>query len=126
MNTTETAKKIPPKDVEAYLASVPTEAVTALQLLRSIIKAAAPDADEVISYGVPTYRYNGPLVSFAATSKHCAFYVMSPGPMLAMKDQLKDYDTAPSAIRFPANKPLPETLVTAIVKARILENETRK
>lgn len=126
MNTASKAKKIAPRDVDTYLDSVPVEAIPALQLLRSTIRAAAPGADEVISYGVPTYRYMGPLVSFAATPKHCAFYVMSPGPISAMKDALKGYDTAPSAIRFPANKPLPEQLVTEIVKARIIENEKRK
>lgn len=119
-------KKIAPKDVDAYLKTVPSAAVKPLQALRAMIKAAAPGAEEVISYGVPTYRYRGPLVSFSATPNHCAFYVMSPGPIAARKAELKAYDTAPSAIRFPAHTPLPEVLVTAIVKDRIAENEAKK
>jgi uncharacterized protein YdhG (YjbR/CyaY superfamily) len=118
-------KKTPPKDVESYLATVPAEAVAPLRALRQAIRAAAPDAEEVISYGVPTYKHHGVLVSFAATPKHCAFYVMSPGPIAARKETLEAYDTAPTAIRFPAARPLPAALVKAIVKDRIKENEAK-
>jgi uncharacterized protein YdhG (YjbR/CyaY superfamily) len=121
-----TSKKSPPKDVDSYLKAVPAEAVSTLQALRAVIQAAAPEASEVISYGVPTYMHKGALVAFAATPKHCAFYVMSPGPIVARKEALKAYDTAPSAIRFPAGKPLPKALVTSIVKERIAENEKKK
>ena len=93
------SKKAAPKTVEEYLASVPEAAVAPLQALRATIRKAAPQAEEVISMGVPTYRYLGPLVSFSATPNHCAFYVMSPGPIAARKAELKAYDTAPSARR---------------------------
>ena len=119
-------KKTPPKDVDAYLKTVPPGSVAALQALRATIKAAAPNAAEVINYGVPTYRLHGPLVSFAATPKHCAFYVMSPGPILARKDALKAYDIAPTAIRFAPEQPLPKALVAALVKDRIAENAKKK
>lgn len=75
--------------------------------------------------GAPTYLYRGNLVSFSAAAKHCAFYVMSPGPISRRKQELKGYDTAPSAIRFRPEAPLPEGLVTAIVQDRMRENEAR-
>jgi uncharacterized protein YdhG (YjbR/CyaY superfamily) len=121
----KSGKKAPPTDVESYLATVPSEAVAALRALRKAIRQAAPDAEEVISYGVPTYKYRGALVSFSATPRHCAFYVMSPGPIAARKEELKAYDTAPSAIRFPAGQPLPATLVKAIVKERMKEDDAK-
>ena len=117
--------KAPPEDVESYLATVPRDAVASLRALRKAIREAAPDAEEVISYGVPTYRHRGPLVSFAATSRHCPFYVMSPGPIAARQEELEAYDTAPTAIRFPAGQPLPATLVKTTVKERMKENETK-
>jgi uncharacterized protein YdhG (YjbR/CyaY superfamily) len=120
------AKTPPPKDVEAYLKTVPPGSVAALQALRRIIRAAAPQAEEVISYGVPTYRHHGQLVSFSATPKHCAFYVMSPGPIAAHNAELKDYDTAPSAIRFQPDRPPPEDLIRTLVHERIRENEAKR
>ncbi len=111
-----------PDSVEAYLASVPTEALPALKALRAAIKAAAPDAEEIISYGVPTYRQRTAVVSFSATAKHCAFYVMSPKPIARRKNELEEYDLAPTAIRFSFEQRLPKTLVTAIVRERLEEN----
>ena len=118
--------KSPPKDVEDYLRTVPPEAVEALQALRAMIRAAAPEAEEVISYGVPTYKLHGPLVSFSATPRHCAFYVMSPGPISARKSELQAYDIAPSAIRFQPDASLPAALVTALVQDRIAENRAKR
>ncbi|MDB5455814.1 MAG: hypothetical protein JWP92_1399 [Caulobacter sp.] len=119
-------KKAAPRDVETYLATVPAQAVGALRDLRALIRAAAPEAKEAISNGVPTYKLNGPLVSFSATPRHCAFYVMSPGPIAARKAELSAYDTAPSAIRFQPNQPLPAALVTAIVQDRLAENRAKR
>ena len=113
----------PVRDVDSYLATVPEDARAALEKLRKIIKAAAPKATEVISYQIPTYKYNGPLVAFAAFPKHCGLYVMSTTVMDAHKDELKSYDTAKTTIRSPAKKPLPAPLVRKIVKARVAENE---
>jgi uncharacterized protein YdhG (YjbR/CyaY superfamily) len=92
----------------------------ALQKLREQIKAGAPQAEECISYGVPGFRLNGRLLaSYAASSKHCAFY---PGSIVQQfKKELKDYDTAKGTIRFSADKPIPGALVRKIVKARIAQ-----
>lgn len=117
------AKKSPPKNVDEYLRGVPLHFLPALRALRAAIKSAAPNAEEVIAYGVPTYQYCGALVSFAAAQNHCAFYVMSKKPIASRKAQLRDYDLAPTAIRFAADQSLPESLVIAIVKERMQEND---
>jgi len=113
----------PARDVDDYLAAVPEEARVTLKKLRKTIKAVAPQAIEVISYQVPTYKLHGSLVGFWATKNHCAFCVMSTSVMDAHEDELKPYDTAKATIRFPAGKPLPAALVKRLVKARIEENE---
>ena len=119
-------KGIKAKDIDEYLAAVPVEARNTLEKIRSAIKAAAPKAVERISYQIPTFDYLGPLVGFAAFKKHCSFYVMSYKVMDIFKEELKPYDKATATIRFPADKPLPLSLVEDIVKARVEENEARK
>lgn len=98
-----------PRDVDEYLAALPEEARATLEKLRQTIKAAAPKAAEVISYQIPTFKYHGPLVSFAASKNHCAFYVMSPSVMDTHKEELKPYDTAKGTIRFPASRSPPRS-----------------
>jgi uncharacterized protein YdhG (YjbR/CyaY superfamily) len=119
-------RTIAAKDVESYLAATPPVMRIALERLRQTIKAAAPQATEAISYHIPTYKQNGPLVGFAAFKEHCSFFVMSPSVMKAHKDELRAYGTSKGTIRFPAEKPLPTALVKKLVKARIEENEGRK
>ena len=103
--------------VEKYLAPLPDDKRKALQALRKMIKAAAPRADECISYGIPTFRYNGKfLVGYGAAVKHCAFY---PGSTVQkMKGELKKYDIGKGTIRFAADNPLPAKLVRKMVKLR--------
>jgi len=113
----------PARDVDEYLEWLPETARAALERLRRIIQAAAPKADEIISYRIPTYRHRGPLVAFSAAGKHCAFYVMSPSVMEAHEDELEGYATGKATIRFPPDEPLPAKLVQKLVRARIAENE---
>jgi len=113
-------------NVDEYLSALPEEKRAALQKLRKIIKSVVPDATEAISYQIPVFKYNGrPLVGFGAAKNHCSFYIMSLGVVKAHRDDLKSYDTSVGTIRFPASKPLPATLVTKLVKARIAENNVR-
>lgn len=121
-------KKTRARDIDEYLALVPKEARAALEKLRSAIKAAAPEATEVISYQIAAFKYHRLLVGFAAHPNHCSFYLMSPKLATAFKNELKSYDVSGATIHFQANKPLPAALVRKIVKARIAENEkmTRK
>lgn len=118
-----TEKSAPAKDVDAYLASAPKELWSALDDLRAAIKAAAPKAEEVISYQIPTYKYHGPLVHFVARTDYGSFIAVSKTVLEKFKDELEDFDTSGTTIHFTAAKPLPAQLVKKIVKARVAENE---
>ena len=108
---------------ERYLAALSAYKRAPLEKLRQQIKAAAPKAEECMSYGLPSFRVNGKLlVSYGAAAKHCAFY---PGSIVRkFRDELKDFDTTgKGTIRFSAEKPLPAALVRKIVKARIAQQK---
>ena len=110
-----------PKTVDDYLGALPEDQRAALEKLRETIKAAAPEAAESISYGIPSFKYKGrPLIHIGAAKHHCAIYGLVPD---AFKDELKQYDTSKGTIRFPADKPLPATLVKKLVKTRMAEIE---
>lgn len=114
------------KTFDDYLAALHKDNRTALEKLRKTIQAAAPKAEECISYGLAAFKLNGkPLVALGATESHCAFYLMSNSTVAAHADELEKYDTSTGTIRFPANKPLPAALVKKLVKARMAENAAR-
>lgn len=111
-------------EIDNVLAALPEEARNALEALRRTIAAAAPEAVESISYGVPAFKYRGrPLVSFAAAKNHCSFYVQSPAVMEAHRDELASYDTSKGTIRFTPDTPPPDALVTKLVQARMAETD---
>lgn len=107
----------PAKSVDDYLAAVESDSARdALLRLRSIIRDEAPDAEEVISYGIPTYKLNKAMISYAAFKSHCSFF---PGyTVQEFADQLKAYKISKGTIQFTPENPLPEALVRAIVQAR--------
>ncbi len=110
-----------PRSIDEYLIALPEDTRAALERLRRIIKAAAPDATELISYDIPTFDYHGKhLVGFAAFKDHCSFFFMSHisrlGPVAA---ELEGYETFPSGIHFSPSKPLPSALVKRLVKTRM-------
>ncbi|PYP43694.1 MAG: hypothetical protein DMD50_16730 [Gemmatimonadetes bacterium] len=111
--------------VAAYLRAVPPTPRAALQQLRKTIKAAAPEATEVISYGMPMFKHHGMLVGFAAFKDHCSLF-MSTAITSALKKELAPYDTSKGTIRFTADRPLPTALVKKLVKARLAQNEARR
>ena len=115
----------PAEGIDSYLAPVPEPYHGALEDLRRILKEAAPLATETISYGMPTLKYEGLLVAFAAFEHHCSFFAMSRTAMAAFADELKQYDTSPGTIRFQPKHPLSADLVTRLVQARIAENKAR-
>ena len=115
-----------PKTVDEYLASVPEPARTTLSRLRAVIRSVAPaEATEVISYGMPMFKYKGMLMGYAAFSNHCSLFPGSLSAMQALKNELKDFDTAKGTIRFPVDKPPATALVKKLVKARIEQNEQK-
>jgi len=106
------------RTIDEYLAPLSADQRAALQKLRKAIRAAAPKAEECISYQIPAFRLDGKLLAaFGAWKKHCAFY---PGSVMeSFKDELGEYDTSKGTIRFPSDSPLPAALVRKLVKARI-------
>ena len=117
--------KTPAKTVDEYFAAIAPEVRAVLEQLRMTIKAAAPEAEETISYQIPTYKYQGPLVHFVARGNYCSFIVVSRPVLERFKNELKDYDLSGTTIHFIPGHPLPAALVEKIVKARIRENEER-
>jgi uncharacterized protein YdhG (YjbR/CyaY superfamily) len=115
--------KAKPRTIDEYLAGVNAEQRTALEKLRQTIRAATPQAEECISYGLAAFRLDGhPLVAFGAWANHCALYPMSSKTVKAFQDRLKSFETSKGTIRFTADKPLPDALVRKLVKARVAEN----
>ena len=115
-----------PKNVDEYLAGVPEPARGTLNKIRAAIRSAVPpEATEGISYGIPTFNYQGPLVWFAAFSNHCSLFP-SAAVIEAFKDELKGFSTSKGTIHFSTDKPLPTALVKNLVKARIAQNESKK
>lgn len=111
-------------DVDDYLARMPSEARGALQRLRETISAAAPEATEVISYGVPAFRHHGMLVSYGAAKKHLSFYCMSTAVMEAHASELSAFKLGKGSVQFTPDRPIPDALVTKLVKARVAENQS--
>ncbi len=114
-----------PGSVDEYLQYAPVVYKPMLQKLRNAIKAAAPNAEELISYQIPTYKLNGPLVHFAAFEKHCSFIVVSLSVMQDFATELKPYTTKGRTIHFTVDNPIPDALVKKIVRQRVAENAAR-
>ncbi len=123
----ERGRKNPPAvTVAGYLAALPKDARVALTKLRKTIRAAAPDATEGTSYGMPAFKHKGTLVYYAAFKDHCSFFPASTAVMRRFAAEFEGYSTSKGTIRFPIEKPLPAALVTKLVKARVAENEARQ
>lgn len=116
-----------PRTIDEFLAGVAADKRAALEKLRKTIRAAAPKAEECISYGLPAFRLDGrPLVAFGASAGHCSFYPMSGSTVDAHKNELEGYDTSKGTIRFQPDDPLPATLVRRLVKERIAQNAAKR
>lgn len=111
--------------LDAYLGKIPETQKEALAKLRRDIRAAAPDAEEVLSYGLFAFRRHGLLVGFGPAKNHCGFYMMNGSFIAAHPDLMAGYDTTKSAIRFPPGKPLPTAFVKKLVRLRLAENEAK-
>ncbi len=123
----KTTPEMSAETVEQYLANAPEPARTTLSKIRASIRAAAgPDATEVISYGMPAFRYKGALVWYAAFKEHCSFFPGNSSLIEEFAEDLAGYSTAKGTIRFPLDKPLPPALIKKIVRARMAENESRR
>jgi uncharacterized protein YdhG (YjbR/CyaY superfamily) len=114
------------RNIDEYLARVPEPGRGTMQKIRAAIRSAAPvGATEVISYGIPAFKYKGVLVWFAAFSKHCSLFPTA-AVIEKFKNDLKGYEISKGTIQFPLNKPLPAGLVKRMVKARVAQMEKKK
>jgi uncharacterized protein YdhG (YjbR/CyaY superfamily) len=113
-----------PKDMDEYLARVPEPARSTLNRVRAAVRSVVPaEAGESISCGIPTFKYKGNLVAFAAFSKHCSLFPMSYAVIDAFKKDLEDFTVSKGTIRFPLDKALPARLLKRMVKLRLAEKE---
>jgi uncharacterized protein YdhG (YjbR/CyaY superfamily) len=104
-----------PATVEEYIAKQPIQAQPRLHELRAAVRAALPEAAEVISYGMPTYRMQKSFVSFGAAKHHCALY---GAPLDLFPDELHPYKTLKGTVQFPLDQPVPQDLVCKLVRAK--------
>ncbi|HEX9989828.1 MAG TPA: DUF1801 domain-containing protein [Chloroflexia bacterium] len=112
------------RSIDEYIATFPEDKQALLKAVRATIKAAAPSAQETISYQMPTFVLNGHLVYFAAWKKHIGLYPASGGVPEAFKDELSRYECTSGTIKFPISQPLPLDLISRIVQFRVAENRT--
>lgn len=111
----------PADAVGAYISRFPPETQRVLQDLRALIAAAAPDAVEKISYGIPTFDLHGHhLVHFAAYEKHVGFYPTS-GPIAAFRHELEPSRVGKGSVQFPLDRPLPTDLLQRMIAFRLEE-----
>jgi uncharacterized protein YdhG (YjbR/CyaY superfamily) len=110
-----------PIDIDGYIAGFPMEIQKKLEQIRAAIQKAAPESEEVISYGMPAFRMKTILVYFAGYSSHIGFYPTSSG-IKNFKKELSVYKTARGSVQFPHDRPIPLKLITEIVKFRVIEN----
>lgn len=115
------------KSVDDYLSTVSEQARVTLEALRQIIRSVAPNASETISFQMPTFVHNGPLVGFAASKKHLSlhFFGYMSQEIIQLISEAGDFDLGKGCIRFSADKPLPSELVSRLVEVRMRENEAR-
>jgi uncharacterized protein YdhG (YjbR/CyaY superfamily) len=104
-----------PSTVDEYIANQPAQVQSRLRELRSIIHSAVPNAEEVISYGLPTFKLEGRIVSIGAAKHHCALYGT---PMDLFAEDLRGFRTLKGTVQFPLDQPVPEALVRKLVLAK--------
>lgn len=111
--------------MDEYIQAQPVSHQKGLKQLRQTIQKTVPEAEEVISYNMPAYKFQGVLVYFAAHTSHIGFYAL-PGPIVAFKEKLKSFTTSKGTVQFPIGKALPVKLIAEMVQYRVRENLERK
>ena len=111
--------------IDEYIKRFPENVQAVLSELRSVIKQAAPESVEKMSYQMPTFFYKGNLVHFAAFKNHIGFYP-TPSGITAFKEELKGYKSAKGSVQFPIDKPLPLNLIKRMVEFRVKENSGKR
>lgn len=114
------------KDADAYLAKLSADKRATLEKVRQAIRAAAPEAEEGLSYGMPAFIQGKPIAGYAASASHCSYFPMSGAITAQFEDDLARYEVSKGGFKFPIGKPPPATLIRKLVKARLAEIETAK
>ena len=117
-------KKSEASTIDEYIARFPDDVQLILEKMRQTIGEVAPDAEEAISYKIPTFKLNGNLVHFAAFKDHIGFFPTSSGREVF--PELSKYKGGRGTVQFPLNEPIPYDLVRKIVKFRVKENQGKK
>jgi len=117
METNQTS----PTTIDQYITGFPEDIQAILQKIRAVIQAAAPDAQEAISYAMPTFKLEGNLIHFAAFKNHIGLYP-TPHGIEMFKEELSAYAGAKGSIRFPLDQPIPYDLIGKIAAARVQDN----
>ena len=112
---------MPAKNIDEFIAEYPENIQKVLKKVRATIRKAAPQAEETINYGIPTFTLSGNLVHFSAFKSHIGFYP-TPSGIEKFKQELSAYEGAKGSVKFPLDKPIPHDLITKIVKFRVEEN----
>lgn len=110
-----------PQTIDEYIAGFPPDIQHILERIRETVREAAPDAEEAISYQMPTFKLEGNLVHFAAYKDHIGFYP-TPSGIENFDAQLSSYKTAKGSVRFPLDEPIPYDVISEIVRFRVSEN----
>ena len=111
--------------IDEYIAAFPTDVKRILEELRQAIRDSAPNAEEAISYQIPTFKLNGILVHFAAFKNHVGFYP-TPSAINKFKKELAPYEVAKGTVKFPINKSIPFDLIKRIVSYRVKEQSNKR
>lgn len=110
-----------PGSIDEYIAAFPNDVQAVLEQIRATIQKTAPDAEETIKYGMPTFTLKGNLVYFAAYKKHIGFYPAPTGNE-EFKEALANYKTGKGSVQFPLDKPMPLELIVKMVEWRVKQN----
>lgn len=113
------------KTIDEYISQFPPDVQEILQTVRTVIKEIVPEAQEKISYQMPTFVLHGNLVHFAAFKNHIGFYP-APSGIESFKEQLSRYKSGKGSVQFPLDKPIPYDLIREIVKYRVTENNAKR
>jgi uncharacterized protein YdhG (YjbR/CyaY superfamily) len=114
-----------PQNIDEYIIGFPKDVQELLEKIRMTIREAAPDAEEAIKYGIPTFTLNGNLVHFGAFKNHIGFYP-APQGLKEFKEELSAYKGAKGSVQFPLGEPIPFDLISRIVKFRAAKNLEKK
>jgi uncharacterized protein YdhG (YjbR/CyaY superfamily) len=117
------AKTGQPTTIDEYITQYPTDVQEILGKIRTVIREAAPEAEEKISYGMPSFHLNGSLIYFAANKNHIGIYPKTPA--VEKLEELKDFKGTKGSVHFPLNQPIPYDLLRKIVQVRVEENSSK-